>query len=103
MIGTTNITKALLAIVAAALCLAGCTTVGTLNATATANMNSALAVACPVLLVVESGGLPMNAIQKASLQTLALACPPNPPPTSAVVAAVDIMAAYSALKPLITK
>ncbi len=82
------------------LSLAACTSTGMLNPTASSDLQSALAVACPVLNVVQSSNIALNAYQKSALTTLALACPPNPPPTSAIVAASDIVSAYTILQPL---
>ena len=85
------------------LALSGCTSTGALTAAASTDIESALAVACPVLDVVQSSGLSLNVYQKSALTTLALACPPNPAPTSAVVAAADIVSAYTTLQPLLNK
>lgn len=91
------------AVALAGLALTGCTSTGALNPAASAEIESALAVACPVLNVVQSSNLSLNAYQKSALTTLALACPPNPAPTSAVVAAADIVNAYTVLQPLLNK
>lgn len=74
---------------------------GNLTPAATNDINSALAVGCPILASVASLAPPMNAKQKAAAATLALACPPNPAPTSAFVAVSDLVAAYTTLQPLL--
>jgi len=83
--------------------MCGCTSNGTLNSTATADMQNALAVACPIVGVVQASTLPLSGAQKAALSTLTLACPPNPPPTSALIMAEDIISAYTILQPLLQK
>jgi hypothetical protein len=85
----------------APLLLCGCTATGALDAAAASDVQAALDVGCPVLNVVQSSNLRLNAIQKSALATLVTACPPNPPPTSAVVAAADLIAAYTTLQPLL--
>jgi len=86
---------------ASCVALAACTPTGTLDSTATANLQNALAVACPIIGAVQSAGLPLNAAQSAALKTVTLACPPNPPPTSALLAVEDVLSAYAILQPLI--
>ncbi len=86
---------------AAGLALSGCNANLTLNSTATTEMRDALAVGCPVLAAVKSLNLSLDTYQQAAVNTLALVCPPNPPPTSALVAVEDIIAAYATLQPLL--
>jgi len=81
--------------------LAGCTSTGSVTPAVSADIVNALAIGCPIAAAIQISGLPLNAAEKAALATLALACPPNPPPTSAAVAATDIIAAYVALEPLL--
>ena len=83
------------------LALTGCTSTGSLNAAATSDLQTALAAACPIVAVIQASPLKLNAYQQAALATLQLACPPNPPPTSTVVAVGDLIAAYTTLQPLI--
>ncbi|MFZ1109876.1 MAG: hypothetical protein WAN43_16195 [Rhodomicrobium sp.] len=83
--------------------LAGCATNGALTPTAATDITTALAIGCPILSSVQGSGLKLNASAKAAAATLALACPPNLPPTSAVVAAADLVSAYTILAPLIKK
>ncbi len=81
--------------------LAGCAASVSLDPKATADVQQALGVGCPILAAVRASGPSLNAYQKAALNTLALACPPNPPPTSALVAIGDIVTAYATLEPLL--
>lgn len=81
--------------------LVGCAANIGLSATATADLQQSLAVGCPILGAIQSSSLPLNKYQKSALSTLALVCPPNPPPTSAVVAVADVIAAYTTLQPLL--
>ena len=94
---------ALLAGAAALACfaLAGCAASGTLNPAAETAIQDALAVGCPSRRG-DSGFEPVaQQYEKSAVTTLALVCPPNPPPTSAVIAAEDIISAYMILEPLI--
>ena len=76
--------------------LGGCNTV------VTSDMQAALAQACPIVALVQADtALKLNADQKAALTAIELACPPNPPPTSTLVAASDILSAYAILAPLV--
>lgn len=86
-----------------ALALSGCTTSGVLTPTAATEITTALAIGCPIVLVVETSGLALTAAESAAAKTLALACPPNPPPTSAAIAAADLISAYTILEPLLKK
>ena len=81
--------------------LVGCAANGSINPTASNDIQQALAVSCPILATVQSSNLPLNKYQKSALNVLALACPPNPPPTSAIVAVADIISAYAVLQPLL--
>jgi hypothetical protein len=81
--------------------LAGCNSNGSVNVSVTSNIQSALNVGCPILAILQASNLSLNSTQKASKTVLALACPPNPPPTSAVVAVADLIAAYTILQPLV--
>ena len=81
--------------------LVGCTSTGALNPTATTDIQTALSVGCPILATVNALAITPNKTQIAALKTLALACPPNLPPTSAIVAVTDVIAAYELLQPLI--
>ena len=87
-----------------ALPLAGCNQ-GQLSGQALADLQAALAGACPIVASVQSavsaGTIKLNVGQSAALSTLALACPPNPPPTSGAVIAADIIQAYVVIKPLV--
>ena len=90
-----------LALLAApALLLSACSANLTLTPTAQADIQTALNAACPVLAAVQSAAVKPNARQVAAMNTLALACPPNPAPTNAVVAATDLLAAAQILAPL---
>ena len=62
---------------------------------------SALAVGCPILATVKAMNPKMTSVQSAAAKTLALACPPNSPPTSAMVAVADLVQAYAILQPLL--
>jgi hypothetical protein len=89
------------AVAFACVTLVGCASNGALSPAATSDIQQALAVGCPILGLIQSSSLALNKYQKSALNTLALACPPNPPPTSAVVAVEDIIAAYTTLQPLL--
>jgi hypothetical protein len=92
---------ATIAALALALALAGCNAPN--SATTISDINTALAVGCPVVTAVQSSGLRLTNAQRAALNTLALACPPNPPPTAAGVVLVDLVQAYGILAPLVQK
>jgi hypothetical protein len=81
--------------------LAGCNSNGAVSVSVAGNIQAALNVGCPILASVQAANLSLNATQKASETVLALACPPNPAPTSAVVAVADLISAYTILQPLI--
>ena len=87
----------------ACVALVGCAGSGAISPTATADLQKALAAGCPVLAAIQKSGLPLNKYQTAAINTLALACPPNPPPTSAIAAVEDIVAAYATLAPLLKR
>ena len=72
-----------------------------LNPAATADIQSALAVGCPIVAAIQGSSLKLNAYQQSALTTLALVCPPNPPPTTEMVAIADVIAAYTTLQPLL--
>jgi hypothetical protein len=82
------------------LCSAGCTSTGALAPAAQSDIDTALAVACPVAAAL-SGKVPSDADSQAAYSLLVSLCPPNAPPTNAVVAALDILNAYEVLKPLV--
>jgi ABC-type amino acid transport substrate-binding protein len=73
---------ALLASAAALACfaLAGCAANGTLNPSADTAIQNALAVGCPIVATVQASSLPLTSYEKSAVSTLALVCPPNPPP-----------------------
>ena len=73
------------------------------SATTISDINTALAVGCPIVASLQSGAIKLNNIQKSALATLALACPPNPPPTAAGVVLSDLIGAYTILAPLVQK
>jgi hypothetical protein len=73
------------------------------NQTQISNVNTAIAVGCPVLASIQSSGLKLNKAQAAAANTLALLCPPNPAPTAAGVVLSDVIAAYQTLAPLVGK
>ena len=73
---------------------------GALAPTAQSDINTALAVACPVVAAL-NGKTPSDSDSQAAYSLLASLCPPNAPPTNAVVAALDILNAYEVLKPLV--
>ena len=87
--------------IAGALALAGCNAPN--SAATISDINTALAVGCPVVTAVQSSALKLTNVQRAALNTLALACPPNPKPTAAGVLLVDLVQAYSILAPLAQK
>lgn len=85
----------------AALALAGA--LSACNQTQITNIQTAAAVGCPVLSAIQTSGLRLNAAQSAAVRTLALLCPPNPPPTAATVVLSDVIQAYQTLAPLVGK
>ena len=82
-----------------ALALSGCQAPST-SATIQ-DINTALTVGCPVVASIQSSGLKLTNAQAAALNTLALVCPPNAPPTAAGVVLSDIIQAYGILAPLV--
>ncbi|MGO8800869.1 MAG: hypothetical protein ACLQE9_21045 [Roseiarcus sp.] len=99
--------KTLLAAGALALALgsAACTSTGALSPTAQTDIANALAVACPVEAAVAAQltakNVALNTQQQAAETILAGLCPPNPAPTNATVAAIDIVSAYLTIQPLV--
>jgi len=89
-----------LAAIAFAAMAAACTSTGSLTPAAQSDIAQALAIACPVEAAVHSK-IPTDADSQAADSLLVSVCPPNPPPTNAVVAALDILNAYEVLKPLV--
>ncbi len=85
---------------ALALCAAACTSTGALAPAAQSDITAALAIACPVAAAL-NGKVPTDANSQAAYSLLASLCPPNAPPTNAVVAALDILNVYEVLKPLV--
>lgn len=83
--------------------LTGCAANATLTAAADTKLQSALSVGCPIAQAIQTSGLKLNAGQTAALQSLELACPPNPPPDSAVIAIDDIIQAYLLLAPVMKR
>lgn len=98
--------KSLVAIALLGLLAAGCARdangdlTGALSGSAEKDVVAALALACPIAAVSQSV-VPQNAKSQAAYGVLVSVCPPNPPPTSAIVAAADILNAYLVLKPLV--
>jgi len=84
---------------ALALSVCACTPTGGLSPAAQNDVSAALAASCPVLAVVR-GSVASDAKSQAAYGLLASVCPPNPAPTNAVVAALDIVNAYYLLRPL---
>jgi hypothetical protein len=84
-----------------ALAISACAPTGPLTVAASNDATNVLAVGCPLLAAIRALDKRMSAKQKAAAATLALVCPPNPPPTSAIVALGDLLAAYSTLQPLL--
>jgi hypothetical protein len=87
----------LLAAAALTLCLSACSPAGGLSPAAQADVANALAVSCPAVAAAQ-GRIPGDPDSQAAYSLLVGVCPPNPPPTNAVVAAIDILNAYDALK-----
>lgn len=89
--------------------LSGCASTGgiptpNLSPAAQATLQAALDAYCPILGAIESTpGVPATSNVTAAEKVLDLACPPNPPPTNGVVAAVDIIQAYVVIEPLLPK
>jgi hypothetical protein len=82
---------------ALALGLSACATTAALSPAAQNDIASALAVACPIAAATRTVAL-NDANARAAYALLAGVCPPNPPPSTSVVAAVDILNAYSAVR-----
>lgn len=83
--------------------LAGCTSVGTLTPAAQADLQTALNDACPILASAQPILAGASKQVKSAANVLALACPPNPPPANAFVAAEDIVAAYEIVAAFVHK
>jgi hypothetical protein len=81
--------------------MAGCNSNSAVSVSVTSTIQAALNVGCPILATLQASGLSLNSTQKAAATVLALACPPNPAPTSAVVAVADLISAYTILQPLV--
>ena len=87
-----------------ALGLAGCSaTTGTLTPAAQTTVQQYLDAYCPVEAAVRVQAQAGSASVKAADKVLQSACPPNPAPTNAVVAAVDLLNAYNVIAPLVAK
>lgn len=84
-------------VAAIALCLSACMPAGGPSPSAQNNIANALAASCPILAAAKSSASSGAAIQGA-YALLANVCPPNAPPSSAAVAALDILNAYGALR-----
>ena len=82
---------------ALALSLCACTPTGGLSPAAQTDIANALAAGCPILAAV-SGNVANDSRSQAAYWLLASVCPPNPAPTNAAVAALDILNAYYLLK-----
>ena len=84
--------------------LAGCSaTTGTLTPAAQATVTQYLASYCPVEAAVRAQAQAGSASVKAADSLLQSVCPPNPAPTNAVVAVVDLVQAYAVIAPLVAK
>jgi hypothetical protein len=86
------------ALALACLSLAGCN-----SALVQTDIAAALNYGCPVVAAVQAQNPKLSNAQLAAEKSLALACPPNPPPTSIAVAASDLVGAASLLLPLLPK
>ena len=87
----------------AALSLSGCAQQGAPSSSTIQNINDALAVGCPIVTAVQNSAVSLNSAQRQALALMALACPPNPPPTSVAVATADLISAIVVLQPLLAK
>jgi hypothetical protein len=85
---------------ALALFLCACTPTGGLSPAAQNDIGNALAAACPVLVAIR-GAVASDARSQAAYRLLTSVCPPNPAPTNAAVAALDILNAYYLLRPAV--
>ena len=82
--------------------LLGCSSsLSTTAFTATA-IQSDLASYCSIVKAVQTSNLVLNRTQVAALSTLALACPPNPAPTSSSTILQGALEAYEILSPLLS-
>ena len=86
----------------AALALSACANSVALNARATADVAAALAQVCPLVDIAKPYLGQFNGNARNAYDVIASACPPNPPPNNAIVAAADLLAAYQVLKPYAT-
>ena len=100
----------LVIVAALAVALAGCNAqqAANLQLTVDTDVDTALAVICPVVAQVEAaqaaGTLDApNTNVKAALRALDAACPPNLPPTSLVTATSALIQAYVAIEPLLAQ
>jgi hypothetical protein len=82
---------------ALALSLCACAPTGGLSPAAQDDIANALATSCPILAAV-GDKVASDSRSQAAYSLLASVCPPNPAPTSAAVAALDILNAYYLLK-----
>ncbi len=83
--------------------LSGCAVGGVPAPSASSDIQEILSTGCPLLQTLVATGIKLNKYQTAALQTLSLACPPNPPPNTATTAFADILEAYQLLSPLLLR
>ena len=81
--------------------LVGCAANSSPSAATPTSVQGAIAIGCPIVTAIEQSTIALNRIQAAALGSLALVCPPNPPPNSATVVISDIVSAYQILRPLV--
>ena len=73
------------------------------SASTISDIQTAIAVGCPVVATIQSSAIKLTTAQRTALNTLALVCPPNPAPTAATVVLADVIQAYATLAPLVSK
>lgn len=79
--------------IAAAAALAGCNMAGELNPSTQAQLNNALALACPWIALHPVIPIDWPNGARTAFYTAMQFCPPNPPPTNAIQIAAMIAAA----------
>jgi hypothetical protein len=77
--------------------LGACASTSGFSPTVQSDIGRALALSCPIVASTQ-GVVANNAKTEAAYALLLRVCPPHRPPTNAIVAAVDILNAYSTVK-----
>jgi hypothetical protein len=89
------------AVLLSSLLLFGCAGTPAPRAGSSVNLQQTLTISCAALTAIHSSQIPLNRIQGAAVNALALVCPPNPTPTTSTVVLEDLLNAYAILSPLL--